>query len=143
MALLMGMTQVMLAQEAPKRKRAKMTCEAMDSMQCNRMGRELMLDDAATAKFNVLYNKFQKEWREGCPTVMQKKNNQSVKGDAAKEEAFKNRLAQQRRMLDLQEKYYPEFRKILSPEQINKLYTHKRGKGDWSGKPGEGKRLRK
>ena len=65
------------------------------------------------------------------------------------EQAIKARFAQSRKILDVREKYYNEFRKILSPKQIMKIYqTEKsnankfrkefdRGKGQ---KHGQGKR---
>ena len=42
--------------------------------------------------------------------------------DAEVEQHIKDRFAHSRMMLDLQEKYYTEFRKVLSPKQIEKIY---------------------
>ena len=42
--------------------------------------------------------------------------------DAEVEQVIKARFAQSRKMLDIREKYYNEFRKILSPKQIAKIY---------------------
>ena len=38
------------------------------------------------------------------------------------EQQIKGRFAQSRKILDVREKYYDEFRKILSPKQIMKIY---------------------
>ena len=42
--------------------------------------------------------------------------------DAEVEQQIKGRFAQSRKILDVREKYYDEFRKILSPKQIMKIY---------------------
>lgn len=43
------------------------------------------------------------------------------------EKAIKDRFAQSRKILDIREKYYNEFRKILSPKQIMKIYQLEKG----------------
>ena len=42
--------------------------------------------------------------------------------DAEVEQQIKGRFAQSRKILDVREKYYNEFRKILSSKQIMKIY---------------------
>lgn len=42
--------------------------------------------------------------------------------DAEIEKQIKDQFAQSRKILDIREKYYNEFRKILSPKQIAKIY---------------------
>ncbi len=50
-----------------------------------------------------------------------------VPTDAEIEKQIKDQFAQSRKILDVREKYYNEFRKILSPKQIMKIYqTEKR-----------------
>ena len=50
-----------------------------------------------------------------------------VPTDAEIEKEIKDQFAQSRKILDVREKYYNEFRKILSPKQIMKIYqTEKR-----------------
>ena len=45
-----------------------------------------------------------------------------VPTDAEIEKQIKDQFAQSRKILDVREKYYNEFRKILSPKQIMKIY---------------------
>ena len=51
--------------------------------------------------------------------------------DEDAENIIQNKFAQSRKLLDIQEKYYNQFRKILTPKQILKIYqsektTHQR-----------------
>ena len=50
--------------------------------------------------------------------------------DAEVEQQIKGRFAQSRRILDVREKYYNEFRKILSPKQIMKIYQTEQNNAD-------------
>ena len=50
--------------------------------------------------------------------------------DAEVEQVIKARFAQSRKMLDIREKYYNEFRKFLSPKQIQKMYNMEKRIGD-------------
>lgn len=50
--------------------------------------------------------------------------------DAEVEADIKTRFAQSRKMLDIREKYYEEFRKFLSPKQVQKMYNLERRNGD-------------
>ena len=51
----------------------------------------------------------------------------AIPTDAEVEKAIKDRFAQSRKLLDIREKYYNEFRKILSPKQIMKIYQLEKG----------------
>ena len=42
--------------------------------------------------------------------------------DAEVDKMMRERFAQGRKMLDIREKYYDEFRKFLSPKQVQKVY---------------------
>lgn len=98
-----------------------------------------MLDDATTAKFIPVYQNYLKELRE-CRMMNRAK--QRVEGtgvkpepkplltDAEVEQQIKGRFAQSRRILDVREKYYNEFRKILSPKQIMKIYQTEQNNAD-------------
>lgn len=46
--------------------------------------------------------------------------------DAEIEKQIKDQFAQSRKILDIREKYYNEFRKILSPKQIAKFIRQKK-----------------
>lgn len=136
-ALLVAGSQVSLfAQQQADRtkKKPRFTPEQMMEMQTNRIVKALALDDATTAKFTPVYTQYLKDLREcRAEAWKQMKQDKAEAGkqagakkelmtDAEVEQRIKDRFAHSRKMLDLQEKYYNEFRKILSPKQIEKIY---------------------
>ena len=138
LVVLMG-TQVMNAQnkgeQGERRGRKRMTMEQMVDMQSNKIIGELGLDDKTAAKFKDVYAKYMKEMndlrKEGVDFRMR---GRMQKGDTlAKmkiqmptddevDKMMRDRFKQSRKILDIREKYYDEFRKFLSPKQVQKVY---------------------
>jgi len=114
----------------------------MMQMQTNQMVRALMLDDATAAKFTPIYEKYLKELREcrmmnfkprarkdadqGTEANTAKETPKPVMTDAEIAKMLKDQFAQSRKMLDIREKYYNEFSKILSQKQIMKIYQQEK-----------------
>ena len=131
--LLMGSQMTLSAQNTDnKEKKQRPTPEQMVQMQTNQMVKILMLDDATAAKFTPVYEKYLKDLSE-CRMMNRRerpRNNNAeatpatkpVLTDAEIEKQIKDQFAQSRKILDVREKYYDEFRKILSPKQIMKIY---------------------
>ena len=115
-AIVMGSQVTLFAQEkkGAKSERRQFNKEQMLEIQCNQIIKGLALDDATTAKFIPVY----KQTPKPLPT------------DAEVEQAIKARFAQSRKILDVREKYYNEFRKFLSPKQIQKMYNMEKHNGD-------------
>lgn len=84
----------------------------------------LMLDNASAAKFTQVYGNYLKELYT-CRAVNGKKLALYLT-DEEVEKQIKEHLAQIRRMLDVREKYYLEFRKLFSPKQVAKIYKAER-----------------
>lgn len=135
-ALLMG-TQVMNAQnehgKAPgKRAHKRMTLEQMVDMQSNKIIGDLGLDDKTAVKFKDVYKKYMTEMDELRKKDMPKRpdvkpeegKKPAMPTDAEVEKRMRDRFAQGHKMLDIREKYYDEFRKFLSPKQIQKIFDH-------------------
>lgn len=134
-ALFLGM-QVVNAQnpgEQGKKKGKRMTYEQMTDMKCNRIINELGLDDKTAAKFTEMYKRYMQELQDvrqanGLRKPKVKKEGEDGKPqmtpptDAEVEKMMRNRFTQSRKTLDIREKYYDEFRKILSPKQVAKIY---------------------
>lgn len=127
-ALVMGV-QVVNAQEAPKgpRKGMKMTPEKMAEFQADRLSNELGLDDATSAKFKEVYQKYMKamgEVRMEFAKGIRRTDKSEFKPltDAQVDQMMKDRFAISRKTLDIREKYYDEFRKFLSAKQVQKIY---------------------
>ena len=98
----------------------------IEAMQCNQVVQALMLDDATAAKFTPVYKQYLAEMRAIRGTNLHKSKMNSPT-DADVENAIKNRFAQSHKMLDIREKYYDEFRKVLSSKQIMRMYNVEKG----------------
>lgn len=129
-ALFMGGQVAMFAQDKKEGRpeRRQFNREQMQEMQCNQIVNALALDDAETAKFKPVYAKYMEEMRS--TRNVKPRAPRSEQTDAEVEQAIKERFAQSRKMLDIREKYYKEFRKFLSPKQIQKMYNMERRTGD-------------
>lgn len=127
----------MCSQSAFAQEKKRPDREQIQAMQCNQVVKALMLDDATAAKFVPVYQKYLKELSEvrmenaRKPKVKDAVTTQpapkAIPTDAEVEKAIKDRFAQSRKLLDIREKYYNEFRKILSPKQIMKIYQLEKG----------------
>ena len=132
-AFVMG-TQVMNAQRHEQGKRPqghrRMTIEQMTEMQANKIIGELGLDDKTAAKFTDVYKKYMMELDDLRKKNMPKKPDMKPEAgkvpamptDAEVDKMMRNRFKQSRETLDIREKYYDEFRKFLSPKQVQKVY---------------------
>ena len=134
-AVLMG-TQVMNAQNetnkrTDKRMRPRMTMEQLADKQAAKIVTDLGLDDKTAAKFTDVYKKYMKELddvRKEFPLYgikgMKAKTQASIPTDEEVDKMMRDRFKQSRKMLEVREKYYDEFRKFLSPKQVQKVYDH-------------------
>lgn len=141
-AIFMGSQVALFAQEKKEARpeRKQFNKEQMQEMQCNQIIKGLALDDATAAKFTPVYKQYMEEMRAtrtmgsrrnpANRTVADKQTPKPVPTDAEVEQAIKSRFAQSRKILDIREKYYNEFRKFLSPKQIQKMYNMEKHNGD-------------
>jgi len=138
-AVLMG-TEVMNAQQKDDKKpmRKRMTMEEMAEGQAGKFVQKLGLDDKTAAKFTEVYKKYMAEQnevrKEFAPDfamrgkMEDKKDGKEFKmkmeapTDEQVDKMMRDRFKQSRKMLDIREKYYDEFRKFLSPKQVQKVY---------------------
>lgn len=146
-AFLVGSTTTLSAQnKEAQTKKTRPTQEQIIEMQGNQMVKVLMLDDATAAKFLPVYTRYLTALRE-CRTMnrhlrvdntaSQTKQTPETKPavkpaltDAQIEKLIQDQFAQSRKILDTREKYYNEFRKLLTPKQIAKIYQTERGNAD-------------
>ena len=132
-ALVMG-TQVMNAQnheQGKKHGHKRMTIEQMVDMQAGKIVNDLGLDDKTAAKFTDVYRKYmmdmekvRKEYLPVRPKVKPEAGKPHMPTDADVDKMMRDRFKQSRKMLDIREKYYDEFRKFLSPKQVQKVYDN-------------------
>jgi hypothetical protein len=125
-------TQVMNAQrheygKKMNHKRGEISMEKVAEMQANKIIGELGLDDKTAAKFTDVYKKYMKEMndlrKEYMPKVKAGEVSMStMPTDAEVDKMMRDRFKQSRKMLDIREKYYDEFRKFLSAKQVQKVF---------------------
>ncbi len=85
----------------------------------------LMLDDKTAAKFTPVYKDYQKEMEEcRIPPMKRPRNVEMTDDEIAKE--IEQQFAQGRKVIDVKEKYYKKFKKILTMKQIRKIYRLER-----------------
>jgi len=113
-------------EQKSKRQENRPTFEQVEQKQCNRMVKELMLDDVTSAKFIPLYKQYLEDIR-ACKLLkykrdMKERNNKVAQTDEEIEKMIKDQFEQTRKMVDIQEKYYNDFQKILTPKQILRIY---------------------
>ena len=116
--------------ENGKRPHKRISMEQIVDIQSNKIIGELGLDDKTAAKFKDVYKKYMTEMDALRKEYMPKREDMKpgerkapqVPTDAEVDKMMRNRFEQARKMLDIREKYYEEFRKFLSPKQVQKIY---------------------
>ena len=98
------------------------------------LAKEFSLDKTRTSLFVDLYVKYEEELlprmendgkapaegMRGAPDKIKRKDSLS---DSEAEKMIRDMFSEQRRRVDVQEKYYPLFRKYLSPVQMMRIYS--------------------
>lgn len=130
--LLIGFATQANAQTAKRgAARQKMSVEKRDSLQCQRMANELMLNDATMAKFTPLYMNYLTELRNvwGSDKKADKKRDFGAMKERTDAEIYKSmedRFTKSQKVLDIRTKYYKEFKRFLTAKQVEKIYQSKR-----------------
>ena len=113
--------------EAPDNK-PRWTEEEWMQRRAERMAFSLMLDDQTEAKFITLYTQYLKDlmacrdqYREEAPKGKEVRKPRELT-DADIEKRIEDRFAQQRQLLDIREGYYKDFKKMLTPKQLQKIF---------------------
>lgn len=111
------------------------TAEELMQRKAEHMASTLMLDEKSEAKFVMLYAQYLKElkecrerYREEAPRPEREKLREPREPltDAEIEKRIENRFNRQRQMLDIREKYYKDFKKMLTPKQLLKVFEGNR-----------------
>lgn len=107
-----------------KNKKQKRTPEQVATIQAKDIALSLGLDDATTEQFTKTFCDYRMEVRNA-----NQEKKAVTKGVARKdmteeqvEQSIKAQFAHSRKVVDIREKYYGEFRKYLNPRQIQRVY---------------------
>ena len=118
------------SREPSKKPHRRMSVEQMSEMQANKIANNLGLDDKKTARFKEVYKKYTRElndlWKKNRPEKPKVKPGEDkvrpMLSDAEVDKMMRTRFAISRKMLDIREKYYNEFRKFMTPKQVQKIF---------------------
>lgn len=115
----MAMTAFCASAYAQKDSRQRMTREQLAETQAKYIAQEMAMDGTTSEKFVETFCRFQKEiWALGP----RPKREVSGRTDAETEQAIKERFAHSQKILNLRHKYYEEYSKFLSQQQIVRVY---------------------
>ena len=111
------------AQNKQKKDGSRMSVEHLTELRAKRIAQALALDDATAQKFTTTFCACQKELYAANKAMKENKGKKrSEMTDAEIETIQKDRFKQSRKLLDLREKYYGEYRKFLSARQVQRVY---------------------
>ena len=111
------------AQNKQKKDGSRMSVEQLTELRAKRIAQALALDDATAQKFTTTFCACQKELYAANKAMKGNKGKKrSEMTDAEIETIQKDRFKQSRKLLDLREKYYGEYRKFLSARQVQRVY---------------------
>ena len=115
----MAMTAFCASAYAQKDSRQRMTREQLAETQAKYIAQKMEMDGTTSEKFVETFCRFQKEiWALGP----RPKREVSCRTDAETEQAIKERFAHSQKILNLRHKYYEEYSKFLSQQQIVRVY---------------------
>lgn len=109
------------AMQAEQKRPERPSREQFTEAQAKKIAEELKLDDNKTKQFITTFTQCQKEIWAANPRDSRKQRNTSLTDDEARQ-IIKNRFAHRQKINDIQEKYYAEYSKFLSQNQILRVY---------------------
>lgn len=119
--MLLGITQLALAQQ--KQARFQMMRERIATAKFEYISEKLALTDEQANQFRPLYLSFEREQTQ--LGMLKKLRINNVNADSISDEEAQNLMNARfdfvQKQLDLRRKYYAEYQKVLTPQQIIKL----------------------
>ncbi|MDD6210864.1 MAG: hypothetical protein PUB21_09700 [Bacteroidales bacterium] len=123
LAMVAGMSVSSVFAQNQKMQKPQLTPEQRIEKRVEVMQRKLMLDDKTAAKFAPLYKEYLEAMKNCMPDPKEKKRPENALTDAQIDKQITDRFAAHRKMLDTQEKYYQQFKKILTMRQVETLFN--------------------
>ena len=130
--------------------RAKAVAERIEKS-AERMAKDFDLKDEAKTTFISIYTAYQKEMfatNQSRGQRFEQSNREDEKKELSDEEATakiqenftrqEQQIATMQKRLDIQKKYSEEFARVLTPQQVLKVFTPQRGQGRGQGQRGQG-----
>lgn len=98
--------------------------EELATKQAEQIATALAFDKTTSKKFIDTYCRYCKEIWEARATKISHKG--STRSDEEVEQTIKAQFERSRKILDIREKFYNEYRKFLTPKQIQSVYNQER-----------------
>lgn len=112
------------AQEQAKQ---RPTREQLSEAQAKHIAASIGLDEAASKKFVETYRRCQQEiWALGPENGKKRGKKDELMTDEEAKQAIRQRFDHSQKMLDIRKKYYDEYSKFLTQQQILRVYTLER-----------------
>ena len=129
--LMMAIQTDVYAQGRKNGQKERLTAEQRIDKQVDYIAQSLMLSEETEEKFGVVYTNYLNDLRD-CAYMdfrselgMDKINKEKMT-DEQIDKIIRLRFDKCQKILDVRERYYEEFKKILSPRQIMKMYSIER-----------------
>ena len=126
------------------RHRQRLTREQLAEKQGNFIAQQLGFDQQTSKRFMAVYEENQKEIWEAAPRPEprdgQKKEPPQQPSDADSEKQIKEDFARSEKILAIRQKYYKEYSKFLTQQQIQRMYEIERQMHDRFARRGGEKR---
>lgn len=109
--------------------------QEMLQRRCQHLIQKMGLEQEAAAKFEPIYRRYQQEMMQihrqyGRKHFHPRGQETTPPTDEQIEERMLNRFALSRAILEVRERYYKEFRTVLSPRQVQHIYDQEREGGE-------------
>ena len=124
LALIVGNTQLVAQNTTEATCKNKANVAEMLDKRCNRLVVALSLDETTAAKFTPLYREYVLALKNTHPTQC-KRNTKEQCTDAERIAKIEKRFEVRQEMLNVQKKYFNEFKKILNARQLETLFSAK------------------
>ena len=136
------------------KQRQRLTREQLAEKQANFIVQQLGLDESTAKKFIDVYQRNKKEVWSVMPArpdrggkLANNNTNNAPKSDAESEKQIKDEFAMSEKLLDIRQKYYKEYSKFLTQQQILRVYQLERNMHERfakrHGQRGQGKRMQR
>lgn len=108
------------AQETTDKRKSR---EELAETQARRIAHDMAFDDKTTSRFVEVYCQCQREvWTLGPRKGAKKRGRHAPSSGEGTTITMQERFDRSQKLLDIRKKYYTEYRKFLSEEQVERVY---------------------
>lgn len=140
-ALMLFVSNALHAQSQPHPEKNRPSRQELSQAQASYIAKQLAFDEATSRKFEEVFRKQQQEiWALSPQGRDETKPKDGERSEAEIERAIQQRFDRSEQILAIRKKYYAEYRRFLSPQQIERFYQLEHRAMGRLGKHGRGGR---